>query len=729
MNGPENQMRSELSHVVAARPRRVRAGRAFVFSHWGRIMGWVRMLALFLPWSWSVWGGERDVIINEIMYHPPDDREDLQYVELFNRGSNSVDLAGWSFTKGIRFVFPSNTKMDAGAYLVVSRSQTAFVAHYGKELPVVGNFSGKLSHQGDRLELCNAPKKVIDAVKYSDRGEWPTGPDGNSAALERICPVGDSQRADNWAGSKLPPFRSAAGTPGQKNDSHSPILPPSIGPIEGLPRIASPGQKVAISVNVADPEGVKSVTLFYRVATPGKETAETPILMERKSGDERQGHYQAVLEGRPAGQLVRFRIQAVSRAEITRTQPAENEPRPAYSYYSMTNTNTARIPFGYVISVGQPEKRVGRWTVNPRSGRGGSEPTRGQAAFIYVPPNGGEAITFDHVRVVPRNGGLKIHFQKDQPLNGMTTINLIFEGSPRWVLSEPLAYEVYRRAGVPAPLTDHVRLWTDGRPRGYYLLIEQPNKSFLARNKRDDSGNLYKLLWYGQGVVGQHEKKSNLTTGHEDLVQVIDGLNRKSGPEQWAFIQQHFHVEEVINYFAVNMCIQNWDGFFNNYYAYHDLRGTNKWEVYPWDEDKTWGDYDGASSRYDWYEMPLTFGMKGDNGPRSVWSLFGGGPFGGVNWWRPPGYFSGPLLANPEFRKRFLARLREICLTVFTEEKLLPVIAEMEKRLAPEMHFRAEVHGEDAQQSLRVFRSHMESFRAQVQNRRKFILGELGGTR
>src|SRR6476646_7441600 len=80
-------------------------------------------------------------------------------------------------------------------------------------------------------------------------------------------------------------------------------------------------------------------------------------------------------------------------------------------------------------------------------------------------------------------------------------------------------------------------------------------------------------------------------------------------------------------YYAVNMCIQNWDGFFNNYYAYHNSGRTGKWEIYPWDEDKTWGDYDGASPTYDWYEMPLTYGMAGDQSPRDT-DRWGSGIFG-----------------------------------------------------------------------------------------------------
>ncbi|HYV27012.1 MAG TPA: CotH kinase family protein, partial [Candidatus Eisenbacteria bacterium] len=213
----------------------------------------------------------------------------------------------------------------------------------------------------------------------------------------------------------------------------------------------------------------------------------------------------------------------------------------------------------------------------------------------------------------------------------------------------------------------------------------------------------------------------------------INGLNRKSGADQWEFIKQNFNVEEMASYFAVNMCLQNWDGFFNNYFAYHDTGGTGKWEMYPWDEDKTWGDYDGASRQYDWYEMPLTYGMNGDRSPGFnplSRALNQGNPFGnGVSWWRQPGYFSGPLLANPEFRKLFLARLREICTAIFTEEKMFPIFDAMEKRLEPEVRVRAAIFGEDPGNALRVFHNDMQSFRNQVQNRRKFILSELSKER
>jgi hypothetical protein len=448
--------------------------------------------------------------------------------------------------------------------------------------------------------------------------------------------------------------------------------------------------------------------------------------MERISGDEKSGRYEAVLSEQPEGTLVRYRIITSDATGAQRIQPAEYEPRPTYSYYCFDGTNTARVALGFLIQTGPAEQPGPSFRRRPPSrARASGTPVRGNGAFVYVPAGSAQAEVFDHVTLKPRSGGFKVHFHRDRTLKGMTGINLVHEGKHRWTLAEPLAYEVYRMAGVPAELTEHVRLTHGGRALGHYLLVEQPNRAFLARNKRDNSGNLYKVLWYGDGVVGSHEKKTNPAGGHDDIVALVEGLNEKTGDEQWKFIQTNFNVEEVASYFAVNMCIQNWDGFFNNHYVYHDLHGSGKWEIYPWDEDKTWGDYDGASPQYDWYELPLTYGMNGDKSPRSLFGLRERGPFGGVGWWRPPGYLSGPLLANPGFRKQFLLRLREICSSTFTEEKLFPVMRELELRLRPEVRFRAELEGEDPQAAQKQFLADMESFRSQVKKRRQFLLSEL----
>ena len=353
----------------------------------------------------------------------------------------------------------------------------------------------------------------------------------------------------------------------------------------------------------------------------------------------------------------------------------------------------------------------GRGPFGGRPGQVASEPASHRSAFVYFDPATRKTELFDFVQITGRKGGQKVHFNKDRPLGQMTTIALIFEGETA-ALAEPLAYEVYRRAGMPVEQSYHVRLWSDGKPSGYSVLIEQPNRAFLRRNQIKDDGNMYKLLWFGGDLVGQHEKHLNRRPGHGDLVAVVDGLSKTTGEAQWEFIRKNFDVEQVAAYFAVNTVLSHWDGFFNNYFAYHDAGGTGKWMMFPWDQDSTWGLRTMGGRGGVFYDMPLTFGMNGDS-PRN-----GGG------WWRQPGFFSGPLLANPQFRKVFLARTRQILETVYSEEAFGPVIAAMEERLIPEVQIRATAQGQNAAAAVANLKSELARCREHLRLRREFLLSQ-----
>lgn len=366
--------------------------------------------------------------------------------------------------------------------------------------------------------------------------------------------------------------------------------------------------------------------------------------------------------------------------------------------------------------------------------RGGGkppEPARGNDAFVYLDPATRAPRLFDFVHLPERSGGWKVHFARNQELNGMPGLNLIFEASERWVLSEPLAYEFYRRTGQGAPLTDFVRLWVDGQPRGYYLLIEQPNKAFLRRNGLRDDGNLYKATWRGRGLVGQHEKKSNGAPGHDDLIQIVEQVEKaKADPAaQWELIKREFDAGEMINHYAARMVICDWDGFFNNYYLYHDLKGTKKWMLFPWDQDQVWGDPGGFGGMGGLLTtMPLSFGAEGDKPPgwrgdRPPSGMMMGGP-GGASWWRAGGYLSKPLLVNPTFRRLFLARIKELLESEFTEARLTPLIDQMRDRLQDEVLYRAELSRDDPGRAKERFERNLASLKEFVTKRRAWLLAQ-----
>jgi regulation of enolase protein 1 (concanavalin A-like superfamily) len=156
------------------------------------------------------------VVINEIMYHPLSDDDDDQYVELFNPGSKSVDLGGWRFVSGVDFTFPAGAALPAGGYLVVARQAARLQTNYAhlNSGNLVGDFKGKLSHNGERLALARPLEvanpvsgevttryEIVDEVTYRPGGRWGQWADGGGSSLELIDARADRRRASNWADS------------------------------------------------------------------------------------------------------------------------------------------------------------------------------------------------------------------------------------------------------------------------------------------------------------------------------------------------------------------------------------------------------------------------------------------------------------------------------------------------------------------------------------------------
>jgi len=159
----------------------------------------------------------RDIVINEIMYNHVMREDQYEYIELYNRGTKSVSLAGWAFTDGIQYEFGSGATIPPGSYLVVAKDP-AFLAALYDNLTVgtnlVGPYTGTLDNHSECVRLCypvqginpqtGNPKSypaTADEVTYYDGGRWPTWADGLGASLELRDPRGDNDTPDAWADS------------------------------------------------------------------------------------------------------------------------------------------------------------------------------------------------------------------------------------------------------------------------------------------------------------------------------------------------------------------------------------------------------------------------------------------------------------------------------------------------------------------------------------------------
>jgi hypothetical protein len=150
-----------------------------------------------------------DIVINEIMFHPLSGRSEDEYVELYNRATNAVDMGYWRFVDGIEFMFPAGTVVPAGGYLIVARNRASLLSKYPQlnAANTLGDYAGELSDRGERLALVKPqdPQQlyrnfvVIDEVTYSDG--WGAWADGGGSSLELIDAHADNGLGPNWQGS------------------------------------------------------------------------------------------------------------------------------------------------------------------------------------------------------------------------------------------------------------------------------------------------------------------------------------------------------------------------------------------------------------------------------------------------------------------------------------------------------------------------------------------------
>src|SRR5205814_9280771 len=73
--------------------------------------------------------GADSIVINEIHYNPDVKTEPAEFVELFNAGSNTVNLAGWKFVGGLDFTFPA-TNVGPGRFVVVAQNPAFLATKY-----------------------------------------------------------------------------------------------------------------------------------------------------------------------------------------------------------------------------------------------------------------------------------------------------------------------------------------------------------------------------------------------------------------------------------------------------------------------------------------------------------------------------------------------------------------------------------------------------------------------
>jgi len=149
-----------------------------------------------------------NLVVSELMYNPAapttneviagvTDADQFEFIELFNSGSNTLDLTEVAFTSGIDYAFADGpvTWLAAGKSIVLARDPAAFAERYATNaLLLTGPYGGKFSNGGEAVGLVGPYGAVIAEFTYSDGRSWPLAADGAGHAL---VPTGHGLHGQN----------------------------------------------------------------------------------------------------------------------------------------------------------------------------------------------------------------------------------------------------------------------------------------------------------------------------------------------------------------------------------------------------------------------------------------------------------------------------------------------------------------------------------------------------
>jgi hypothetical protein len=260
-----------------------------------------------------------------------------------------------------------------------------------------------------------------------------------------------------------------------------------------------------------------------------------------------------------------------------------------------------------------------------------------------------------------------LNFEKGaegQRFHGLGKLHLNNSVQDPSYLSEALAREMFREAGVPSTRIGHALVELNGRKLGLFVLVEGWGKSFLKQHFTSAKGNLY-----DGGSGGDITKVLKVDSGDQpdnrtDITNLLAACKIKDPSKRLAQLEKLLNVDQFLSFAATEIFLVHWDGYSmgpNNYRLFHDVT-TDKMIFMPHGLDQIFGTRNPP-------EMSITPHLNGT--------------------------VAKGVITVPEGRRRFLERLASLSTNEFRFERLNGKIkrttAQLRRALADEPEIMSEL--------------------------------------
>ena len=253
---------------------------------------------------------------------------------------------------------------------------------------------------------------------------------------------------------------------------------------------------------------------------------------------------------------------------------------------------------------------------------------------------------------------LKLRFDKyidDQSLPGgmnrMTLNNSVQDPS---MINTCLSYRVFAAAGNPTPRCNFATVSVNGTDLGLYVHVEEFKAPFLLHHFGSAEGNLYEgtVSDFTPEFRGTFEKKTNEDADDwSDIDAVVAALSDPS-ETGLAALGEIVDLDRFLSFWATEVLVGHWDGYAgdrNNYWFYREPDG--RFVFMPWGTDGT----------FHLQDDPNPFDNI-SNPPPSVLALTA---------------IPNRLYNHPDWRAKYVARLKQILDDIWDETELLAAVDEM----------------------------------------------------
>lgn len=258
-------------------------------------------------------------------------------------------------------------------------------------------------------------------------------------------------------------------------------------------------------------------------------------------------------------------------------------------------------------------------------------------------------------------------FAKKQKLAGLTKLNFHNNITDGGWMNEPLAYNLYRDAGVPAPRSSYLRLTVDvpgtytNHYLGLYSIVENPDNNWAEDRFSSKKGlilkpvtrELFKFQGEDWAAYQQaYDPKTDITEKQKQRVFDFAKLMSNSDDAEFAKrLPEFLDVDEFTRFMAVTVWLSNTDSILmmgQNFIVYLNPK-TDRFQFVPWDLDRAFGNFFNPSPE----QMSIREAWGADN------------------------FFLNRVMKDETVKKAYLARMEEFQKTLFRPERLAKQVDEL----------------------------------------------------